>query len=75
MEQLSLKTGEDIAVIGFALKFPGEATSPSSFWEMLLEGRSSMTDVPHDRFNIDKFCATEGEKSGTVCRVYFSCMV
>lgn len=66
MDQSPLKRGEDIAVIGFSFKGPGEATSPSAFWELLLEGKFSMTDVPHDRFNIDKFCATQGEKSGTV---------
>ena len=57
---------DDIAVIGFALKFPGEATTSTSFWKMLIEGRSTMTDVPKDRFNIDSFCGTKEEKSGTV---------
>jgi len=69
MDQSPLKSGEDIAVIGFSFKGPGDAASSSAFWKMLLEGRFSMTDVPHDRFNIDKFCVTKGEKSGTVCRV------
>lgn len=66
MDQLSLKKGEDIAVIGFSFKGPGDATSPSAFWELLLAGKSSTTDIPPERFNIDKFCGTQGEKSGTV---------
>ena len=51
--------GEDkvmpIAVIGLALRFPGDATSPERFWQMLLEGRSARSEVPTDRFNIDSF--------------------
>lgn len=46
---------EPIAVIGFSLKFPQDATSPESFWKMLMEGRSAMTKVPENRFNVDSF--------------------
>ncbi len=46
---------EAIAVVGLALKFPQEATDPNGFWQLLVEGRSAMTDVPANRFNIDAF--------------------
>ena len=46
---------EPIAVIGFSARFPQDAKSPESFWQMLKEGRSAMTEVPKDRFNIDSF--------------------
>ena len=46
---------EPIAIIGFSLRFPQDATSPEKFWNMLSEARSAMTDVPKDRFNIDAF--------------------
>lgn len=54
-DQLKSDKLEPIAVIGFALKFPQEATSPEEFWQMLLQGRSAMTEVPKDRWNIDAF--------------------
>ncbi|KAL9639081.1 MAG: hypothetical protein Q9204_001255 [Flavoplaca sp. TL-2023a] len=44
-----------IAVIGMAVKFPGDATSPESFWQMLVNRQSAMSEVPKDRFNIDAF--------------------
>ncbi|KAL8864362.1 MAG: hypothetical protein Q9174_007381, partial [Haloplaca sp. 1 TL-2023] len=49
--------GDDgsIAVIGMAVKFPGDATSPESFWEMLINRQSALCEVPKDRFNIDAF--------------------
>lgn len=46
---------EPIAVIGFSLKFPQDATSAEKFWKMLIEGRSAMTKVPENRFNVDSF--------------------
>ncbi|KAI9714017.1 MAG: polyketide synthase [Bogoriella megaspora] len=46
---------EAIAIIGYALKFPQDATSPEGFWQMLSEGRSAMTDWPKDRLNTDGF--------------------
>ncbi|TDZ30822.1 Highly reducing polyketide synthase alt5 [Colletotrichum spinosum] len=46
---------EPIAVVGINLKFPGDALTPESFWEMLRDGRSAAGRVPADRFNIDAF--------------------
>lgn len=46
---------EPIAIVGFSTHFPGDATSPGGFWRMLEEGRSALSEVPQDRFNIDSF--------------------
>ncbi|EDN95526.1 hypothetical protein SS1G_11404 [Sclerotinia sclerotiorum 1980 UF-70] len=46
---------EAIAVVGFGLNFPQDADTPENFWKMLVDGRSAMTDVPKDRWNIDSF--------------------
>jgi acyl transferase domain-containing protein len=44
---------EPIAIIGFSLKFPGEASSAEGFWEMLEGGRNVMTEFPPDRINLE----------------------
>ena len=46
---------EPIAIIGLSLRFPQEATTPQTFWKMLMEKRSAMTDVPSERFNVSGF--------------------
>lgn len=46
-------TDQPIAVIGMALRFPQDATSPEKFWEMLVDGRSARTEVPKGRYNVD----------------------
>ena len=55
-----------IAVIGFSLKFPQEATNAESFWNLLDEGRSAMTEFPKDRLNIDAFYHPDSSRRGTV---------
>lgn len=50
-----LNVMEPIAIIGLALKFPQGAESPQSFWDMLIERRSAVTDIPPDRFNLGAF--------------------
>jgi len=44
---------EPVAIIGFSLKFPQDATDAESFWKMLCQGRSARTEIPTNRFNVD----------------------
>ena len=66
----SLSTGQDpydpLAVVGFALKFPQEASSVEGFWKMLLEKRCAMTEWPEDRVNVDAFYHPDNSRRGTV---------
>jgi hypothetical protein len=57
---------EPVAVIGLSLKFPQDATSPEAFWQMLLDGRSALSDIPEDRFNADHFYHHDPTRTGTV---------
>lgn len=57
---------EPIAVIGFSLEFPQEATSPENFWKMLTEKRCAMTDWPKDRMNVDAFYHADSNRTDTV---------
>ncbi|KAK3324470.1 fatty acid synthase S-acetyltransferase [Cercophora scortea] len=57
---------EPVAIIGLALRFPQDATNPETFWKMLLEGRSAMTDAPKDRFNLDGVYYPGSDRAGTI---------
>ncbi|MCJ1390655.1 polyketide synthase [Xylographa bjoerkii] len=46
---------EPVAVIGFSVKFPQDASSSAGFWKLMAEKRSAMTEIPADRFHIDAF--------------------
>ena len=41
---------EPVAVIGLGCRFPGEISGPDALWQFLCEGRSSITEVPADRW-------------------------
>ncbi|KAK4107386.1 putative polyketide synthase [Canariomyces notabilis] len=49
---------DPIAICGFSIKFPQDATSPDAFWKMLIEKRCAMTPFPADRMNLDGFYQT-----------------
>lgn len=44
-----------IAIVGVGGRFPGDAANPEKLWELLSQGRSALSEVPKDRFNIDAF--------------------
>jgi acyl transferase domain-containing protein len=46
---------EPLAVIGMSCRFPGGASSPEEFWELLASGRDGFVEVPPDRWNIAAF--------------------
>lgn len=57
---------EPIAIIGLSAQFPQDADSPEGFWQLLMEGRSAMTEIPADRFNIDSFYHPNPNRLDTV---------
>lgn len=57
---------EPVAIIGFGFKFPNDVNNAESLWELLMERRSTMTEVPKNRWNIDGFYKEHGHRPGTV---------
>ncbi|KAL8281761.1 hypothetical protein RB597_009465 [Gaeumannomyces tritici] len=42
-----------LAVVGMACRMPGDADTPDKFWELLVQGRDTLAEVPPDRFDLD----------------------
>ena len=57
---------EPVAIIGFSLRFPQEATSAASFWNLLLQQRCTMTEWPKERLNVDAFYHLDKSRNDTV---------
>ena len=41
---------EPIAIIGIGCRFPGNVRSAEDFWELLINGKDAICEVPHDRW-------------------------
>jgi acyl transferase domain-containing protein len=46
---------ESIAIVGMGCRFPGGATSPEAFWELLQQGVDLISEVPAERWNVDDY--------------------
>ncbi|PQO31703.1 type I polyketide synthase [Blastopirellula marina] len=54
---------EPIAVIGIGCRLPG-ADSPEAFWNLLIEGRDAIGEVPPDRWDVDRLYDPEPATPG-----------
>ncbi|KAH9904493.1 hypothetical protein F4778DRAFT_790038 [Xylariomycetidae sp. FL2044] len=66
MEPGSISGEDPVVIVGFSFRFPQDATSEDKFWDVILQGKSTMEEVPPDRYNIDGFYAHGKAKHGTV---------
>ncbi|NNE90007.1 MAG: amino acid adenylation domain-containing protein [Verrucomicrobiales bacterium] len=55
MSQADQPTREPLAIIGIGCRLPGGVTGPDSFWNLLIEGKSGIREVPEDRWNRERW--------------------
>ncbi len=49
------RSREPIAIVGIGCRFPGGGHDPRSFWRMLLDQTDAVTEIPPNRWNIERF--------------------
>lgn len=54
------ETDSEIAIIGYDCKFPGGASSPEKYWNLLLNKKSALVDIS-ERFLIDDYYSEDKE--------------
>lgn len=55
LEDISYQKNEPIAVVGMSCRLPGGVSSPEDFWQLLYSGKDAITDIPGDRWDINKY--------------------
>ncbi|MGB3292556.1 MAG: type I polyketide synthase [Phormidesmis sp.] len=55
---------EPIAIIGMGCRFPGEATSPEKFWQLLAAGRDAISTIPSERWDVEAYYDPDPEAKG-----------
>ena len=53
---------EPIAIVGMGCRFPGGASSPQAFWELLSNGVDAVCEVPADRWDWRRFYDPDPDK-------------
>ncbi len=51
--RMALVNAEPIAVIGLGCRFPGGATNPERFWNLLQAGGDAIVDMPAERWDVE----------------------
>ncbi|RJQ75664.1 acyltransferase domain-containing protein [Pseudonocardiaceae bacterium YIM PH 21723] len=68
MNNLSSNTAasqrEPVAIVGIGCHFPGGATSPAAFWDLLCAGVDATRELPADRWEVGKFYDPDPAKLG-----------
>lgn len=60
---------EAIAVVGFSTGFPQDATSPDSFWDILIKKRNTASAFPSARMNMDALYHPDTNRRGQVSKI------
>jgi acyl transferase domain-containing protein/acyl carrier protein len=64
LETLERDRAEPIAIIGVGCRFPGGATGPDAFWDLLRDGRDAIGEMPADRWDLDAFYDADPDAPG-----------
>ena len=57
---------EPIAIVGIGCRFPGGASDPERFWQLLRSGTDAITPVPADRWSAERFSGSDPEAGGMI---------
>lgn len=55
---------EPLAIIGIGCRFPGGASDPEKFWNLLKNQKDAMVDIPEKRWDWRQFCDSNKSKKG-----------
>ncbi|MEM9568398.1 MAG: beta-ketoacyl synthase N-terminal-like domain-containing protein, partial [Cyanobacteria bacterium P01_E01_bin.34] len=55
LEDLEREKTEPIAIVGIGCRFPGGASDPDSFWQVLQAGVDAISETPRDRWNLEDY--------------------
>src|SRR5215208_6607029 len=70
LDSFKQANSEPIAIIGIGCRFPGGANSPEQFWDVLRNGVNTVTEIPADRWDADRFYSPDPNSRGKMQSKY-----
>ena len=55
-----------VAVVGMACRFPGGATTPEAYWELLKQGRDAICEIPPERWDVNAYYDPDPDAPGKI---------
>jgi acyl transferase domain-containing protein len=62
--QMGVLSAEPVAIVGMACRFPGGATDPQRFWELLRTGTDAISEIPRERWDIAEYYHPDASVAG-----------
>ena len=66
LEKLESAQREPIAIVGMGCRFPGGVHGPDAFWRLLAESQDAITEIPSDRWDVDRLYDPDPEAPGRI---------
>lgn len=64
LDALEQAKHEPIAIVGMGCRFPGGVDNPASFWELLHRQGDAITEIPPDRWDVDRYYSPDVNAPG-----------
>src|ERR1700704_5989524 len=61
----SVKPASGFAIVGYAARLPGAADA-DEFWQVLRQGRDTVSEVPRDRWDVEEFFDPDPDAAGKI---------
>ncbi|WP_066022305.1 MULTISPECIES: type I polyketide synthase [Clostridium] len=52
------------AIVGMSCRFPNGGNSPEEYWDVLISGKNGISNMPRDRWDIDKYYSEDKNEPG-----------
>lgn len=66
VQTMEEQSSDPIAIIGIGCRFPGNADKPEAFWNLLRSGTDAISEVPAERWSLDRYYSEDEESVGTM---------
>ena len=57
-------SGEPIAIVSIACRFPRQSTTPEQFWQTLIDQTDEVSEIPADRWDLEAFYDDDADVPG-----------
>jgi pimaricinolide synthase PimS1 len=66
VQNTDTETRDGIAILSLGCRIPGGVNDPEAFWTLLKDGVDAITEIPGNRWDVDRYYSADPEVPGTI---------